>query len=666
MIILSFIISILNVVFLSASSSQTQTPPNIIIIMCDDLGYADVGYQNNTEIITPHIDKLALNGVILKKFFAAGPVCSPTRASVLTGRHYFRTGVLDANFGRLRYAEQTIAYELSNQFKYSTSIFGKWHLGGISEDQKKLRGVLESYPNNFGFDHTFVTRNRVRTWNPYGPNGEDAVKDINPYYLNGKREVNNMVGDDSRIIMDRVLPYIKEQVTANNPFLSLIWFHTPHLPVVAGPEYLEMYEKRQLPANKRHYYGAITAMDEQVGRLHDHLKTLNIEKNTLIWFLSDNGPEIYEQKKNFLGSTGGLRGRKRSLYNGGLMVPSFVYCPNLFNSPSMIEEPTSALDIYPTIVDIIHRHTSNQKRAIDMNDFELPIDGMSILDLLTAQSTTRNKNIPFSYRHPDTTTHALISYPYKLLINLDNPGRKELYNIENDIFESKKLDNQLPDIVNTMTEFLIQWRKNVGDSYNGNDYKVSSYSRKQIVKYDAGKTGKETFQPDFDYAKVERCGSKPVNQCICGKQPGNCLAQKSPKVFGVSRRLLDQNSTYSLPSSDVFLKSFYNSFDNQDIRYANLPYIKKSVFNRKTRFIFIAGLGGTGHHMIKKALAVNNSCHHQCQDAKSIRRYTWSLDRNGKVDNDALFTFKDEKQFLRASNLVRAGYNELVTEKRLK
>jgi hypothetical protein len=144
------------------------------------------------------------------------------------------------------------------------------------------------------------------------------------------------------------------------------------------------------------------------------------------------------------------------------------------------------------------------------------------------------------------------------------------------------------------------------------------------------------------------------------------LAQKSPKVFGVSRRLLDQNSTYSLPSSDVFLKSFYNSFDNQDKRYANLPYIKKSVFNRKTRFIFIAGLGGTGHHMIKKALAVNNSCHHQCQDAKSIRRYTWSLDRHGKVDNDALFTFKDEKQFLRASNLVRAGYNELVTEKRLK
>lgn len=659
--ILLFELWVFNILLISASSVQNQ-PPNIIIIMCDDLGYADVGFQNNSEIITPHIDNLALNGATLKKFFAAGPVCSPTRASVLTGRHYFRTGVLDANFGRLRYAEQTIGYALSKNYKYSTSIFGKWHLGGVSEDQKKLRGVLESYPNNLGFDHTFVTRNRVQTWNPYGSNGEDAVHDVNPYYLNGKREVNNMAGDDSRIIMDRVLPYITLQATSNNPFLSLVWFHTPHLPVVAGPKYLDMYAQRNLPANKRHYYGAITAMDEQVGRLYAHLTDLNIEKNTLIWFLSDNGPEIDEEKKNFLGSTGGLRGRKRNLYNGGLMVPSFVYYPNMIPSRSQIDEPISALDIYPTIVDIVHRHT-NQKEVAVVDFVELPIDGMSVLDLLTAQSTLRNRSIPLSYRHPDTTTHALISYPYKLLINLDAPAKKELYNIEQDIYETKRLEKQFPDIVSSMTNFLITWRGNVRDSYNGNDYKLSDYSQKQISKYDAKRTGRENFQPDFNYARVERCGSQPVSQCLCGKSPGNCMAQKSIDQIDISRPLLADNTTRDLSG---FLESFCSTYKNQEIRYANLPYVNKSVFSDNTRFIFIAGMGGTGHHMIKKALSVNNSCHKRCMDAKQIRQHTWSLDEKGKIDGDAVFTFHEEQQFIRALNLIQAGYRELASEERSK
>jgi arylsulfatase A-like enzyme len=173
--------------------------------------------------------------------------------------------------------------------------------------------------------------------------------------FNGKKVTENLTGDDSRVIMDRAIPFMRKAVANSRPFMTTIWFHAPHSPVVAGPEYLKMYEGHT--EGQKHYYGCITAMDEQIGRLRDELRELGIEKDTLLWFCSDNGPEGTGKPKRvydgyggaFCGQTGGLRGRKRSLYNGGVCVPAIVVWPGTVTKGRTVDLSCSTLDYLPTV-----------------------------------------------------------------------------------------------------------------------------------------------------------------------------------------------------------------------------------------------------------------------------------------------------------------------------
>lgn len=289
-----------------------QKKPNVILIMADDLGYGDVGFNGNTIIKTPHMDTMAASGMKLTNFYAGGPVCSPTRGTCLTGRHYFRYGIFSANIGHLPAAEITLP-ELLKEEGYATGHFGKWHIGTLSKTlsskgEGRKPALNYSPPAAHSYETSFVTESSVATWAPEGNKGSAK----NPYYFNGKVEQENISGDDSRVIMDRVVPFIETAVSEKKPFLSVIWFHAPHEPVKAGPEYKKMYS--EYSEGKQDYYGCITAMDDQIGRLQEKLKALKVDDNTIILFCSDNGPEGKAETDKNPGTTGGLRGRKRSLY----------------------------------------------------------------------------------------------------------------------------------------------------------------------------------------------------------------------------------------------------------------------------------------------------------------------------------------------------------------
>ena len=345
--------------------------PNIILIMSDDLGWYDVGFNGNTEIKTPYLDSLAANGIVFDRFYSASAVCSPTRASLITGRNPLRMNIPYANTGHMKAEEITIA-EILKREGYATGHFGKWHLGTLSLTVPDAnRGGREEFideysiPTEHGYDTFFCTESKVPTFDPMvfpisfmeGESkryGWRAVKNSDSTHLYGtaywagenQKEINNISGDDSRIIMDRVLPFIANSRKENRPFFTTIWFHTPHLPVVSDEVHRSYYSDMDLA--KQLYYGTITAMDEQVGRLWLKLKDAGIEEETIVFFCSDNGPEVKTP-----GSAGIFRERKRSLYEGGVRVPAFVIWKNNMQGGRRIEFPAVTSDYMPTILDIL-------------------------------------------------------------------------------------------------------------------------------------------------------------------------------------------------------------------------------------------------------------------------------------------------------------------------
>lgn len=333
------------------SMAQDASKPNIILIMADDLGWGDVGFNGNTRIQTPCLDRLSSEGVIFDQFYSSAPLSSPTRASVLTGRNAYRMGVFAPNVGILRPEEKTLP-KLLKEKGYTTGHFGKWHLGTLTyKEVDANRGRPENKhlfnpPSEHGYDDAFVTESKVPTFDPmsapvsnngrfwdYLPEYEER-KTYGTYYweINGNKVTEELRGDDSRIVIDRTLPFIDRSLKQGKPFLATIWFHTPHLPCVAGPEHAALYN--DLPLEERNYYGCITAMDEQIERLVNFLKRRGIYENTVIFFCSDNGPEL-----NTPGTAGIFKGKKRSLYEGGIRVPAF-----------MVEEKGNYLDISHNLV----------------------------------------------------------------------------------------------------------------------------------------------------------------------------------------------------------------------------------------------------------------------------------------------------------------------------
>jgi arylsulfatase A-like enzyme len=425
------------------SKGKDASKPNIILCMADDLGWGDTGFNGHSIIKTPNLDAMARAGMRFTRFYSGAPVCSPTRGSCLTGRHPYRYGIFGANVGHMREEEITLAEALKTQ-GYATGHFGKWHMGTLTTKEKDSnrggpRGAKHySPPWENGFDVCFSTEAKVPTWDPMKSPNTDKAYGTYHWRQDGTKETENLQGDDSRVIMDRAVPFIGEAVEAGESFFAVVWFHTPHLPVLAGSKYRKMYS--QYSEDEQHYYGCITAMDEQVGRLRRELRALGVADNTMVWFCSDNGPEGKDGKSGRTrGSAGPFRGRKRSLYEGGVRVPGLLEWPARVKAGRTTDLPCSTSDYLPTVLDVL---------GFSMKGQPEPIDGVSLLPLIEGRMTKR----------PTPNS---------------NDGGKSyaLFDLIEDPDENRDLATEKPHILESMKAALGKWRQSCKESLAGKDYR---------------------------------------------------------------------------------------------------------------------------------------------------------------------------------------------------
>lgn len=430
--------------------------------MTDDQGWGDTGYNGHPHLKTPHLDQMQTEGVTFTRFYSGAAMCSPTRGSCYTGRNPYRFGITFAMKGMLEPTEIPITSILKKQ-GYTTGHFGKWHLGTLSKkkgDQKRW-GTFAKQPERYycppwvrDVDVSFVTESKVPTWDPLidpGPIKKQNASDANPgkaygndYFTGpGTTVTENTKGDDSRVIMDRALPFIQNATGKKSPFFAAIWFHTPHSPVVGGPKYRKMYHDQ--PEHAQHYYACLTAMDEQIGRLRAKLKSLGITDNTMIFFCSDNGPARQGSPRH-IGTAKNLKGYKLSLNEGGIRVPGLMIWPAKITEPRTVTAPCFTSDYFPTILAALKIPLPSNRAY----------DGVDILPFAIGKQIERKK--PLGFLNKDGKEAAWIENRYKLI---SRKKGNELYDLINDPGEKINLIEKAPKIAKRMEGQLLNWRTGV-------------------------------------------------------------------------------------------------------------------------------------------------------------------------------------------------------------
>jgi arylsulfatase A-like enzyme len=463
---------ILILVLLLPSAILHSAEPNIVFLMADDLGFGDVGFNGNSLVQTPNLDRMAGDGIRFTRFYSVGPVCSPTRACVQTGRHCMRFGMINVNKGKLPEGEINMA-QIAKANGYTTGHFGKWHLGTMTRDPELSGPAPKTTAERYGppwernYDYTFTTETNIATWDPLDETGLRIPKHRVHFWSNGVEIKDDWSGSSEKIMMDRALDFIEDSARSRTPFLTTIWFYGPHSPTRAGRELRDLYPNEVI--GRQHYLGSITSIDREVGRLREKLQTLGIENNTLIFFCSDNGPEgtgTPEPEYNpyggvHFGSAGEFKGRKRYLYNGGVCVPAFAVWPGVIEAGRTVDEPVCTLDYLPTLAEILGAEIPEDR----------PIDGTNVLPLLQGEEWKRDKFIPFaSSMQKKSPTASIIDDNFKLLLWFDPGKENELYHLLKDPSEEQNLIKQRPDVASKLEKELMDWLESAKNSYEHGDY----------------------------------------------------------------------------------------------------------------------------------------------------------------------------------------------------
>ena len=377
---------------------------------------------------------MASKGLRFDRFYAGGPVCSPTRATVLTGRTHDRTGVFDHGYA-LRKQEKTLPQAMKKA-GYATGHFGKWHLNGLRGPGVPVLPKDPNGPEAFGFDHWLSVTNFF---------------DLNPV-MSRQGKFEDFKGDSSEIIVEEALKFMDKQVKADKPFFCVIWYGTPHSPWMALEKDLQEFD--QLEGNSRAHYAELRAMDRSIGTLRAGLRKMNVEEDTLVWFTSDNGglPKINPT------TTGGLRDFKGSLYEGGIRVPAIIEWPKGINKFRTTKFPAGAVDIFPTIAEIAGLPDSSMRQ---------PQDGQSLLQLMKKDVGPRENPLIFRSR----ARMAIIDNDWKIISQPRGDKRKiELFNLAEDPSESNDLFEPDHDQVTRLRKTLVDARTSIDQSVQGKDY----------------------------------------------------------------------------------------------------------------------------------------------------------------------------------------------------
>ena len=476
-------------------------PANFVLLMGDDHGWDEVGYNGHPHVQTPVLDEMAALGLRFDRFYSGHPSCSPTRGSFITGRHPNRYGTFAPNWS-IRPEEISIAH-LLGKAGYATAHYGKWHLGPVKKESPTNPGAM-------GFDEWL---------------SHDNFFELNPTLSRNGDEPSKFEGEGSQVIIDEAIEFIKKANQKNQPFFLVVWYGSPHEPYSGLPKDLALYDdlpseysKQSVrltsnetgkPADRplrdvlRERYAEITAMDRSIGVLRDYLKNNGLRDNTLVWYCGDNGTPASASRAGMT-----LRGQKGTMYEGGIRVPGVIEWPSGIPKPFTTNFNAVTSDILPTLCELADLPLPNR-----------PLDGLSLTGTFNGSVEIRpspmffwsfatNRVIeaaPEPYIDPQlqigttplvkimsgkyTRTFINFEYPeisqgdfggartvidkrYKLIIGTQSADREsmELYDLQTDPSESTNLVDSKTQVVASMQKQLNDWQQSVLTSLTGEDY----------------------------------------------------------------------------------------------------------------------------------------------------------------------------------------------------
>ncbi len=471
-------------------------PPNVILLMGDDHGWEETGYNGHPFLQTPVLDEMAATGLRLDRFFSASPVCSPTRGSVITGRHPNRYGTFTPNWS-IRPEEISIGQVL-NQAGYHTGHFGKWHLGPVKASSPTNPGAM-------GFD----------TWLSH-----DNFFEIDPVLSRDGGTPELFQGESSEILIEETIQFIEAAQEKDQPFLAVVWFGSPHEPYSGLEKDLALYAdlpdslsemevsltsmetglpaKRPLKDVLQERFAEITAMDRAIGRLRQHLADQGLRKNTVVWYCGDNGVPasgIYNPA---------FRGVKGNVYDEGIRVPGLIEWPGGLTNPRISDVISVTSDMFPTLCELVGQPLPGR-----------PVDGISLVPLIQGNMTERPAPICFwnfdpgnekegqpyidpelqvgttplvkqmngvytrsftNFHHPAIVEsdfngpRAILDNRYKLVIDGASGSGRELFDVINDPGEQHNLLEEQSQVAAKLAEQLEEWQHSVLRSLTGADY----------------------------------------------------------------------------------------------------------------------------------------------------------------------------------------------------
>jgi len=428
----------------AADSGMAGKRPNIIIVLTDDQGYGDIAAHGNPKIQTPNLDRMHAESVRFTDFHVS-PTCSPTRCSLMTGRHEMKSGVTHTILERERMSlKATTVAQVLGSAGYTTGIFGKWHLGDEADH----------WPDKRGFDEMFI-HGCGGIGQTYGGSCGDAPGNsyFSPMILhNGTFEKTD--GYCTDVFFGQAVKWIDEKRKASAPFFAYITPNAPHGPLVCPEDYIKKYEGQGLGKNEMAFFGMITNIDDNVGRLLAKLTEWGIEKNTLVIFMNDNGGTAGVGVFN-----AGMRGSKNSPYNGGTRAASFWRWPGTLKAGADVDKLACHRDIFPTLAELAGAKVPD--------DVAAKLDGRSLVPLLKDPGAPWPDRYVFTHIGRWAKGRAAqskyagcsVRSPRYNMVSAGKAGdgKWELYDLKEDPGEKKDVAAQHPEVVKEMEAAYDKW-----------------------------------------------------------------------------------------------------------------------------------------------------------------------------------------------------------------
>lgn len=437
-----------------------EKKPNFIVIMTDDQGYGDLSCMGNTDFVTPNIDSLAKSGVRFTDWYAGSPVCSPSRACLMTGRYPGNAGVRAILAGHRKASGltpkvPTLASALKKE-GYQTNLVGKWHLGLAEECRPNRNGYDYFYGFMAGCIHYY---SHIFYWGM-------ADGHTNPTHdlWENEREIYDNGEYFTDLVTRKAVERIRVCGQKEEPFFLFVGYNAPHYPMHAPRKYMDRFA--HLPWDRQVMAAMISAVDDGVGDIVDELKRQGIYENTCIFYQSDNGPS--RESRNWMdgredpyygGLPGGLKGHKYSLFEGGIRVPGIFSYPGKVPGNQVIHEPCGAMDIFPTLL---------KEAGGNPGDYEL--DGRDIMEVMTQGASSPHREIFWEMEEQTAVRRG----DYKLVLNgvlEEGEGIQDsvfLSDLSKDPSESRNLAEELPELTRELTEQALAWRNQLEENWQIN------------------------------------------------------------------------------------------------------------------------------------------------------------------------------------------------------